>query len=215
MSSLKALALALNLSITQVSRALDDKPDVSAATKLRVRAKALELGYQPNAAARSLRKRTADTVAVVLPAGANHIGLTSMMDMLYGTAAALGRSGFDLIMIPGREQATEIETLRRIVEGRRADAIIVVRTRFDDDRVAYLHDRGFPFVTHGRTNGAIVHPYIDGDGQAGFADATMALAKLGHTRIAHIAGPQEMTFAQHRRWLAPGVKGGRPRSAAN
>ena len=199
MTSLKDLAKTLDLSITQVSRALDDKKDVSAATKAKVRAAALAMNYQPNAAARSLRKQKADTIAVVLPAGANHIGLSALLSMLFDVAAALARHGFDLIIIPGRPDADELDALKRIVEGRRADALVVVRTYRDDPRVAFLTARGVPFVTSGRTSCGIVHAYVDGDGEAGFYAATEVLAKLGHTRIAHIAGLSTFNFAGLRR----------------
>ena len=204
MTSLKDLAKSLDLSITQVSRALDDKPDVSAATKAKVRAAALAHNYQPNAAARSLRKRKADTIAVVLPAGANHIGLAALLNMLFDTAAALAREGFDLVLLPGRADGNDLDSLKRIVEGRRADAIIVVRTLRNDPRIAFLSERGIPFVSHGRTSGAIPHAYVDGDGEAGFSEATRILLQLGHTRIAHIAGLQQFNFAHVRRagWLA-------------
>jgi LacI family transcriptional regulator len=202
-TSLKDLAKKLQLSITQVSRALDDKPDVSAATKVKVRAAAKEMNYQPNAAARSLRKRKADTIAVVLPAGANHIGLSALLSMLFDTATALAEHGFDLVMLPGRPDGDELDALKRIVEGRRADALILVRTLRDDPRVAYLTDCGVPFVTSGRTNGHILHAYVDGDGAAGFAAATSFLAELGHKRIAHIGAQEHFNFAglRHQGWL--------------
>jgi LacI family transcriptional regulator len=203
MTSLKDLAKKLDLSITQVSRALDDKADVSAATKVRVRAAAKAMNYQPNAAARSLRKRKADTIAVVLPPGANHIGLSALLSMLFDVAAALADHGFDLVMLPGRPDGDEFDALKRIVEGRRADAVVVVRTFRNDARVAFLTERGVPFVTSGRTDGRIPHAYVDGDGEAGFAEATTLLAKLGHKRIAHIAAQQHFNFAGLRRqgWL--------------
>ncbi len=93
--------------------------------------------------------------------------------------------------------------MRRIVDGRRADAVIVVRTRRDDERVALLAERGVPFVTHGRTGGTIAHAFIDGDGEAGFAAATKDLAALGHKRIAHLAAPLDLSFGhwRHRGWL--------------
>lgn len=198
MTTLRELADALGLSPTQVSRALDDKPDVSAKTKERVREEARKCGYSPNAAARSMRKQKTDTVAVVLPAGASVTGLGSLVQTLYETAAELAVLGYDLVMIPGLDAAREVEALRRVVDGRRADAVIVVRTRRDDERVAFLTERGVPFVTHGRT-ARTDHAFVDGDGESGFADATRALAALGHTRIAHIGGPQEYNFAFVRR----------------
>ena len=193
MTSLKDLAKKLDLSITQVSRALDDKPDVAAATKAKVRAAAEALNYQPNAAARSLRKRKADTIAVVLPAGASHIGLAALLEHAVrhggGTGGTRLRPGDDPRPRPGNE----IDVLKRIVEGRRADAIIVVRTCRDDPRVAFLAERGMPFVTHGRTGGTVPHAFVDGDGEAGFAEATRLLPALGHTRIAHLAARSSST----------------------
>ncbi len=100
MTTLRQLAEALDLSITTVSRALDDKNDVSAATKVKVREAAARLGYQPNAAARSLRKQRVDTIAVTLPAAWNHVGLSALIDMLTTTAASLRRAGLDLVMVP-------------------------------------------------------------------------------------------------------------------
>ena len=204
MTSLKILAEKLNLSTTQVSRALDDKPDVSAATKAKVRAAAITMNYRPNSAARSLRKRKADTIAVVLPANANHFGLTALLNMVFETADALAHHGFDLIMVPGPADDNEIETLQRLVDGRRADAMIVLRMRRQDERVAFLAGRGIPFVTHGRTDGTIEHAFVDGDGEAGFAAATRLLIDLGHVDIALIGAEQRFNFAHLRRagWLS-------------
>jgi LacI family transcriptional regulator len=203
MTNLKDLAKALGLSVTQVSRALDDKPDVAAKTKIRVREEAARLGYLPNAAARSMRKQRTDTVAVVLPSGSNAVGLGALVELLHDAAAELSNCGYDLVMIPGFDADNEMNVLRRVVEGRRADAVIVVRTRRDDDRVRFLSERAVPFVTLGRTS-STEHSFVDGDGAAGFAEATRLLASLGHERIAHIAGPQAFNFAFDRRsgWAA-------------
>jgi LacI family transcriptional regulator len=203
MTKLKDLAKALGLSVTQVSRALDDKPDVAAKTKVRVREEAARLGYFPNAAARSIRKQRTDTVAVVLPPGSNAVGLGALVELLHDAAIELARYGYDLVMIPGLDANNEINALQRVVDGRRADAVIVVRTRRDDERVRFLSERAVPFVTLGRTS-STEHSFVDGDGAAGFADATRLLASLGHQRIAHIAAPQVFNFAHDRRngWAA-------------
>jgi LacI family transcriptional regulator len=203
-SSLRALAEKLGLSITTVSRALDGYDDVALATRKRVVEAARELNYQPNAAARSLRKQRAETVAVVLPTDPGRIGPQHFLDMLFEAAKTLGDSGLDLMLLPAVGRGDELDTYRRMVDGRRADAAIIVRTRVDDERVTFLHERGIPFVTHGRTNGKIVHAFVDGDGQQGFHDATRVLLDLGHRQIAHIAAPSIYTFARERRagWYA-------------
>lgn len=204
MTTIRTLAEQLGLSITTVSRALDGYTDVAAATRERVRAHAHAINYQPNAAARSLRRQKASTVAVALPAGSDHAALSGLFKVLLDTGVALSAAGFDLLMQPTSTQEAELASLRRLVEGRKADAIILVRTHVEDPRVAFLDASGVPFVTHGRTAKAARHAYIDGDGQQGFRDATMDLVALGHRRIGHISGPPQFMFSHVRRagWWA-------------
>ncbi|MBM6595202.1 LacI family DNA-binding transcriptional regulator [Microvirga pudoricolor] len=203
MANLKQLAQSLGLSITTVSRALDGYGDVAPATRERVQAAARSMNYQPNSAARSLRRRRPETVAVTLPAEPGHFGPAIFLDMLASCGERLAEDGLDLMLVPTVSRKGEMETYRRLVEGRRADAMIVVRTYRDDERVAFLEARGIPFVAHGRTTRDEGHAFIDGDGEEAFRTATLALGGLGHARIAHIGAPQDLTFAGLRRtgWL--------------
>ena len=204
MSNLKHLARSLGLSITTVSRALDGYSDVAPATRERVRAAAEAINYRPNSAARSLRRRRAEAVAVTLPMEPGRFGPPVFLNVLAACSQRLSEEGLDLMLLPTAGRAAEMEAIRRLVDGGRADAIIVVRTRLEDERVAFLKQRGFPFVTHGRTARFEEHAFIDGDGESAFRRATEMLASLGHRRIAHIAAPQDLTFAHLRRtgWLA-------------
>lgn len=74
LSNLKHLAQSLGLSITTVSRALDGYPDVAPTTRERVQAAARAMNYRPNPAARSLRRRKAEAVAVTLPTEPGRFG---------------------------------------------------------------------------------------------------------------------------------------------
>ncbi|MCA1406012.1 substrate-binding domain-containing protein [Ensifer sp. IC3342] len=204
MANLKQLAQSLGLSITTVSRALDGYSDVSAATRERVREAAEKAGYRPNASARRLRKQRAELVAVTLPADPGHIGPPHFLDMLSGCAEHLASAGLNLVIAPVPRGESEVEICRRFVDGRRVDAMLLVRTKRRDERVEFLQSRGIPFVTNGRTESLEPHPYIDGDGFAGFLAATRRFQATGHRRIGHIAGPQEYYFAHVRRmgWQA-------------
>ncbi len=198
MSKLRQLASSLHLSVTTVSRALDGYPDVSPATRERVRAAAAAAHYRPNAAARSLRTRKAETVAVTLPSETGRVGPPVFFEMLATCGERLAAQGLDLMLLPTVGPEAELALCRRLVEGRRADALIVVRTRRDDARIRLLLESGLPFVAHGRTR-LDRHAFVDGDGAAGFRSATERLAALGHRRIAHVTAPQELTFAHLRR----------------
>ncbi|PKA44526.1 substrate-binding domain-containing protein (plasmid) [Rhizobium sullae] len=204
MSNLKQLAQSLGLSITTVSRALDGYPDVSPATRERVREAAALTGYRPNASARRLRKQRAELVAVTLPSDPGHIGPPHFLDMLSGCAEHLATAGLNLVIAPVPRGESELDMCRRFVDGQRVDAMLLVRTKRRDERVEFLQARSIPFVTNGRTESVVPHPYLDGDGFAGFQAASLRFHAEGHRRIAHIAGPQDYYFAHVRRmgWQA-------------
>lgn len=195
MSSLRALAQRLGLSITTVSRALDNYPDVAPATRERVQRAAREANYRPHSAARRLRKGAGETVAFVLPAQPGHFHEPVFADLLAAIGERLAAQHHDLIMLAARPGLEEMATYRRLVESGRADAFILARTRRKDERVAYLEARGVPFICHGRTETKQPYAFVDGDGEAGFRALTSRLIGLGHRRIGHLSAPSYLTFA--------------------
>lgn len=199
MANLKQLAQSLGLSITTVSRALDGYTDVAKTTRERVRAAADQAGYRPNASARRLRKQRAELVAVLLPNDPGHIGPPYFLDMLSGCAEHLAVAGLNLMIAPVPKGESELDMCRRFVEGRRVDAMLLVRTRRSDERVAFLQSHAVPFVTNGRTENPIPHPFIDGDGATAFHNATVRFQSFGHKLIGHVAAPQEYYFSHVRR----------------
>ena len=198
MSGLRKLAERLKLSTTTVSRALDGYPDVSEKTRARVINAAAEMGYTPNAAARRLRRQRTDLVVMPLPSENGQIGTPHLTAMVAGCAAALQLSGLSLMISPVGSDADELELCRKLVDQRRVDAMILVRTRRDDARVRLLQERGLPFVTDGRTELSPAHAWLDGDGEAGFRAATQRFINDGHRRIAMITGDQSYSFAHLR-----------------
>lgn len=199
MSSLRELAQMLGLSITTVSRALDGYGDVAVATRERVFAAAEASGYRPNSAARRLRRGSTEIVTMVLPSGPGHFNEPLYIELLRSIGEHLAEHGYDLTLIAALPGPDELKAYRRLVEGRRTDAIIVVRTRREDARLRYLTDAGFPFVAMGRSDFPEPYAFVDGDGEAAFRDAVLRLAALGHRRIGHLAAPSAFTFAHLRR----------------
>lgn len=199
MATLKDLALSLGLSITTVSRALDGYSDVAESTRTRVKAAAEAAGYRPNAAARRLRKGSTEMVTMVLPTEPGQFNEPLYIELLAALGKRLARDGYDLTLLAAPPGTEELKTYRRMVEGRRTDGLIVVRTRRDDARVRWLLEQDFPFVTMGRTDVPGEFPFVDGDGEAAFRQATERLVALGHRRIALVGAPSAFTFAGLRR----------------
>ena len=148
---IRELARRLNVSIGTVSRALNGRADVSAETRRRVLEAATKLSYAPNQSGRSLRKGTTHAIAFLLQPhpGDHQYGEPFFVPFMKGLQARLAERGLELIVVidqPGGEP----ERLRRVVEARWADAIILAWTRRRDPRIQYLTEVGFPFATLGR-----------------------------------------------------------------
>lgn len=196
--NLKMLSESLGLSQTTVSRALNGYSDVSEATRQRVVEAARALGYQPNPQARQLATGRANAIGIVYPFGASDIGDIRFGEVVSGITERLAEHNLDLLIHSSRPDV-ELDTYRRLIDGRRVDALIVARTRADDPRIRFLQTRQFPFVAYGRTVTSTPYAWFDFDNEKGGRLAVERLLALGHRRIALIHAPLELNFAQQRR----------------
>lgn len=193
--TLKTIAYMTGLGVTTVSRALNDAPDIGQATKERVRLVAARIGYRPNRAGVRLRTGKTNVISLILAIENEVLGLTSQV--VYGISEHLSGTPYHLIVTPYSRRADPLEAVRYIVETGSADGVIFSRTEPQDARVRYLHERGFPFATHGRTEMAIEHPYFDFDNAAYAQIAVDRLAARGRRRLALLPPPTHLTFARH------------------
>ena len=196
---LRELARRLNLSVTTVSRALNGFPEVKESTRRRVVEAAQEYGYVPNRLARSLQRGRTEAVGIVLPAQFGHFTDPFFSELLVGLGERLHQDELDLIVTAAPSGPEEIVAYRRMVEGRRVDAMVVGRTRLQDERIAYLLERGFPFVAHGRTQIEHAYAYLDMDHEQGFFELGRRLIGQGHRRLALINGPEQLNLSHLRR----------------
>lgn len=186
MIGIKGLARHLNLSIGTVSRALNNRPDVSKETRHRVGEAARELGYVPNQSGRSLRRGQTGVIAFMMQTSHEITGHgdTFIMGVFSGIQTALSRHHLDLIALlcPSDEDAADY--LKRMVSRSFADGIILSSTQRVDPRINFLAERGVPFVTLGRSSTDAGQPWLDTD-FAGMAQQSVErLTRKGHRRIA-------------------------------
>jgi LacI family transcriptional regulator len=196
--TLKDIARAVGKSVTTVSSALNDYDDVSEETKTLVRQVAREMGYTPNIVAQRLRRNRTDTLGLIIPTFGPRFSDPYFSELLAGIGNQAAANGLDLLVSTRAPGPDEDEAYRRLVSGRRVDGLLVVRTRHDDQRIAFLIERGFPFVAFGRTQQNFDFPYVDEDGVSGMKLATQHLINNCHRRIAFIAAPPDLMFAEYR-----------------
>lgn len=199
--TLKSLAQGLGLSVSTVSKALKGARDVGAQTTATVRLAAEAAGYVPDS--RGVKLRTGQTFLLYYQkavAPMQDVPDAIVAAQIETIASCLASTPYQLQIVPWNT-ATEdpLPAIRRIVEGRLADGIVLDSTQPQDPRVRYLLEHNFPFVTFGRTELVSEHPYVDADNeQAAFA-ATRYLIERGHQRIALISPPLTFTYALQRR----------------
>lgn len=195
--TLRTVAALAGLAVTTVSRALADDPRIAAETRRRVQDIARQLGYSPNRAAQRLRTGRTNVIAFVLNPHEEILGYGS--SMIRGLTKALRDTPYHLVVMPNYADRPPIEPIENILRNHLADGIIISRTTPDDLRVRMLLEHRFPFISHGRTELATTHPFVDYD-NAGFAHAAATrLIALGARRPCLIPAPDGMTFAQHLR----------------
>lgn len=192
--TLKTIARLSGLAVTTVSRALGDAPDIRAETKEKVRQIANEIGYVPNRAGVRLRTGRTNVIALVLPTEDEVLNMTPRL--IASIAGALGGTPYHLIVLPELPEQKLMDPVRYIVETGSADALILNRVSREDPRVVYLREKGFPFVTHGRTIWQKDHAYFDFDNTAFGRVAVETLAGRGRKSILLIAPPQDQAYGQ-------------------
>lgn len=195
---LKDVAARAGVSMMTVSKVMHNAPDISPATKTRVKLIAQQMGYVPNVLAQNLRARRTKFIGLLVPSITN--------PALARTTAAIEEHAHELghevilaqtLNIPEREDS---KILRLI--SRRVDGLIISPVYRPAEQVRAfdnLADSGIPTVILGHRPPFCRHfVNVEGDDIAGSEAVTQHLLKLGHRRIAFLAGPLLAPWAQQR-----------------
>ncbi|MFO7740937.1 MAG: LacI family DNA-binding transcriptional regulator [Anaerolineae bacterium] len=196
--TLQDIADRLGVSVPTVSRALAGYSDIAEETRARAMQAAEEMGYRANVSARRLQQQRTETLGFIIPTHGPRFSDPFFSELLAGIGNEAAEQEYDLLVstrAPGEE---ELKTYERMMMERRVDGMLVVRTRHQDQRIAYLLEQGFPFVAFGRSDLDGNIPCLDVDGREGMRRVTQHLIDLGHQRIAYISAPTHLMFASHR-----------------
>lgn len=193
--TLRTIAEMSGLAVTTVSRALAGDPHIASETREKIRKLADEIGYAPDRAAQRLRTGKTNVISLILNPHDEILGFGT--SIIRGITAALRGTPYHLVVMPDFADSEPMEQVMRIVRNHLADGVIFSRTEPDDVRIRYLLERGFPFVSHGRSELATPHAYVDYDNYAFARQATLQLISAGSTRPAILLPPRRFTFANH------------------
>lgn len=141
------VAEALGVSKTTVSRAISGKGRIGEETRNRVFAYIKEHNYKPNVIAKGLAQSKTFNLCVVMPGDYALVDLPFFQEALIGIHQEAGKSEYDILLCICRED--DITALKRIVENRKVDGVILLRTFVNDAQVAFLAEQNIPFVAAG------------------------------------------------------------------
>ena len=198
MTRLRDIAQRAGVTVMTVSKALRDKPDVSPATKTRIKLLAQQMGYLPDSTARGLRTRKTRLFGLVISSMTNPIYSRVVLAIEEGAHTL----GYDVLLahthnIPEREEACIHRLLSRGVDGLFIAPVyrLAAEARIYQELLA----RRVPTVLLG-------HPApfcsqflsLEADDLLASHAVTQHLLKLGHRRIAFLAGPLATPWTQER-----------------
>ncbi|GLW14144.1 LacI family transcriptional regulator [Streptomyces sp. NBRC 13847] len=182
--TIRGVAARAGVSKSLVSLVLQGSPRVSDAKRQAVLAAIDELGYRPNAAARSLVARRTRTVGVLL----NDMRNPWFVEVLDGLNSLLQAHDLRMLMADGRLDRRAGHDFARTFQELRVDGLVVVGTLPDTTGLAEAAER-LPTVIAGNHEPRLPHTdLVANDDEHGARLATEHLIGLGHRRIAHIAG---------------------------
>src|SRR5438132_4517626 len=113
-TTMKRIAGELGVSITTVSKVLNNRADISAATRSRVLAKVEELGYQRNAVARSLSLGRTHTLGIVIP----DLMHSFFVEIIAGIEPVASIRGYGLLLFSSSEDAGKERAGLEMLRGR-------------------------------------------------------------------------------------------------
>ncbi|WP_181349167.1 LacI family DNA-binding transcriptional regulator [Thalassobacillus sp. CUG 92003] len=198
--TIKDVAKASGVAPSTVSRVIADHSNISPATKKRVRKAMKELGYHPNANARSLANRSTQSIGVVMPSSADKALQNPFFpEVLRGISSVAHELDYSLLLSTGETDHEMLEGVERMVYGHRVDGVILLYSSTHDPVMNFLLEMNFPFLIVGKPwerMNEISH--IDNDNITASKNITDHLIQQGHERIGFIGGAQELVVTLDR-----------------
>lgn len=176
------------VSISTVSRVVNDTAPVSDEVGERVRSAIDTLSYTPHAAARNLAVRRTNTIGLLLP----ELSSSFFAPLLRGIEAAVRQTEYDLLIYANPRAAAGYDSRhRQPIGSHNADGMLVFTTTLEDSEIVRNDEQGFPMVLlHRHSPPGLAVPSVVFDNRTGVRQAVEHLISVhGSRRIVFLHGP--------------------------
>jgi DNA-binding LacI/PurR family transcriptional regulator len=195
-TTIRDIAIKLNISVSTVSRALRGAPDVNPETKKAVLELAEKLSYEPNRIAQSLRIKQTKTLGVIVP----EINMHFFSSAISGIQEYCAEHDYSIMICQSMESfKTEKSNIHMLV-GNRVDGLLISLSRetVNIDHLRQLIDKNIPIVLFDRVSDELNVPKVVCDDHDGAYKAVTHLIKTGCKRIAYLGGPENLYVSKNR-----------------
>ncbi|RBP46693.1 LacI family DNA-binding transcriptional regulator [Garciella nitratireducens] len=188
------------VSTSTVSRVISNNPKISKSTRMKVLKCMEELGYYPNANARSLAIKKTGTVGIIIPATSeDYFSNPFFTESIRGIIKSASNSDYDLLLSTNTEKGEELKILQKFIKGSKVDGVILMTSKIEDECIQYLLSVDFPFSLIGSTqdeNQKINQ--VDNDNCLAAYELTKHIIRIGRKRIAMIVGDLNLVVSKKR-----------------
>jgi LacI family transcriptional regulator len=182
------------VSTATVSRALNGTGQLAPATRAAIDSAVEQLGYRPNTIARSLVTKSTQTIALLLPDITNPFYAA----LVSGIQERALEHGHTMLLCTTEGDPEREEHYLNLLRAKQVDGALVDGLVLPPDRIARFVRDGFPIVCLDRDVDSPAVPLVQVDNRHGARLATEHLIRLGHERIAHVAGARELGISAER-----------------
>jgi len=192
--TIKDVAARAGVSAATASRVLSGHPATSPLARTRVEEAAAELGFRPNAQARSLRSTRTGIIGLLISDVRNPF----FADLAHGAEQEALNLGLVTLLANANESVEQQNRYLEVLLTQRVDGMIVAPQGGDEAELDELLASRRPVVFVDRIIEGAGVPSVTADNSGGMRQAVEHLAGLGHTRIGCIAGPQSTSTGRER-----------------
>lgn len=196
------VARVAGVSVSTVSRILNNKPDVAESTRQQVLTVIRDMGYEPHAQAQRLAAGESKTIALLYPLhnpNQQHINQLHL-EFMVGAATASGEHNYFFNMLTKRVNQPYLRSLYRSAH---VDGIILMEIASQDWRVNFLREHDYPFIMVGRCEDDANLSFVELDFMLAVVTIFDYLVSLGHENIGFIGFAPEL----REEGLGPAVRG--------
>ena len=195
--SLKDLALELGISISTVSRALKNHPDISTELTAKVQQLAAARNYSPNPLAMGLLKQQTRMIGVIVPDIVTHF----YASIISGIEEVAKEKGYYIVISSSGESVEkERESVENLLKTRVEGLIVCLSQQTSDfDHFNRLVEMEIPLVFFDRVAQNMAVPSVTVDGAEAARQITRHFFGNGRRRIAYISGPDYLNISQQRK----------------